>query len=306
MISAWLAVMCLCAAVAGADEPGDVVTPEIVIPGEWLTDATEKFLFLPLTVPNDIKLDHCKVMSNGDSILVVVTETPDEEPETKALSKYKLLVDAIKSEVKGDEAQLKMKLQSWFDTESDVEVRMHVKAALDSLTSVQGAKINTTPRIVSVPLGMLAKQAGQALQASPATAFLARAAAHNASLPAKETDEEREAEHVLAHLHHATNRAKKVGIIKESFAIEIPYPVPVERVFMLQTNPGTLIVSMPLMRESLSAQGISTGGKPFNRVPVFAVDGQHLAGPSGTTLPTMAGGLHVPSVATRANLKPLS
>jgi len=303
---AWLVVGLLSAFMACADEPSDIVQPEIVLPGEWLTDTAEHFLFLPLTVPADIKLDHCKVMSNGEQILVVVTETPDEEPDTKALSRYKLLVEAIKAEVKGDESQLQLKLQSWYDTESDEEVRVHIKAAIDSLTTVKSAKLNKSPRIVSVPLGLLAKQAAQALQTSQAASFLARVDAHNASSPVKETKEELEAEHVLAHLHHATNKATKVGIIKESFAIEIPYPVPIDRVFMLKTTPGTLIVSMPLLRKSLEASGISTGGKPFNRVPVFAVDGQLLAGPAGRGLNEMASGLHVPSVSKQTSLKPLT
>lgn len=295
---------------AAQDDPsaGDVVQPKIVIPGEWLTDQAEKFLFLPLAVPTDLKLESCKVMSNGESILVVVTEQPQEEPETNALKKYKLLVEAIKSEVKGDESQLRVKLQAWYDTEDDDEVRVHVKSALDSLTAVRHAKSNLTPRTISVPLGMLAQQAANAFGFGPhataaSTSFLARTSTHNSSAPV-ETKEEDEAEHVLSSLHRATGT--RVGIIKESFAVEVPYPVPTEHVFLLKTDATTLVVSMPLMRNSLEASGISTGGKPFNRVPVFSVSGKLLAGPGGVGLHAMARGLHVPSVAQKSNLKPLS
>merc|ERR1719238_2456229 len=124
-----------------------------------MTDDKEKFLFLPLTVPEKMPLKQCKLFSNGMSILVVVTETPEEEPETKAMMKYKLVVDAIKEEAAHDEKLLKQKLQTWYDTEEDDEVKVHVKAALDSLTKVRAIKKNTKPTTVTVPMGMMLKQA---------------------------------------------------------------------------------------------------------------------------------------------------
>jgi len=69
------------------------------VPGGWLTDNAAKFLFLPLEVPKDIG-KACKIMSNGDSILVVVTERPEEEPETNAMKKYRLVIEAIKDEAR--------------------------------------------------------------------------------------------------------------------------------------------------------------------------------------------------------------
>ena len=37
-------------------------------------------------------------MTNGDSLLIVVTERPEEEPETNALKKYKMVMEALKVE----------------------------------------------------------------------------------------------------------------------------------------------------------------------------------------------------------------
>lgn len=299
--------------------PGDVVQPKVVLPGEWMTDHAEKFLFLPLTVPNTLGLDQCKVMTNGDSLLVVVTESPKDEPETNAVKKYKLVVEAIKKEAGSDEKMLKDKLQVWLDTEDDDEVRVQVRAALDSLKKVREAKQNTHPRTVTVPLGMLAKQAAAILNEGHLlpnpTSFLAKASLHGAGEPGEKFEqpqaaEAEEAEHVLTSLHHVKDKKSgnelHAAIIKESFAIEIPYPVPTGKVFLLKTKADTLMVSMPLIRESLAASGISTGGKPFERVPVFGMAGDKLAGPKEAHLPTLSVGLHVPSVANPSSLKPLA
>jgi len=289
---------------AYANPGGEVVQPKMVVPGEWLIDSKETFLFLPLTIPVDKPLDQIKIMSNGDSILVVVTEKPQEQPETNAIKKYKLVVEALKREAGHDEKILKDKLQTWYETEDDDEVKVQVKAALDSLTQVRKAKANTAIRTVSVPLGMLAKQAASAMLGKNASvqgvSFLAKVASHNST---KEPEEVEEAEHVLSALH--TDKKIRTGIIKESFAVEIPYPVPTEQVFILKGDAkNELMVVMPLKRNSLAAQGISTGGKPFLRVPVFSVTGQILAGPSAS-LSNLAGDLHVPSVVAKTGLKPL-
>jgi len=284
---------------------GEVVQPKMVIPGEWMVDTKETFMFLPLTVPAGMPMDQIKIMSNGDSILVVVTEKPQEQPETNAIKKYKLVVDALKQEAGHDEKVLKDKLQEWYDTEDDDEVKVQVKSALDSLTQVRQAKANTAIRTVSVPLGMLAKEAATAMLgkdvAVQGVSFLAKASFHNAT---KEPEEVEEAEHVLSALH--TDKKIHTGIIKESFAVEIPYPVDTEKVFILKQDASAneLMVAMPLHRNSLAAQGISTGGKPFLRVPVFSVTGQVLAGPSAS-LNKLAGDLHVPSVVAKTGLKPL-
>lgn len=307
---------CLLGAHGARDAPaaGDVVQPKLVIPGEWMVDKNEQFMFLPLTVPDNMPIDQTKIMSNGQQILVVVTEKPQEQPDTNAIKKYKLVIEAIKKESANDEKLLKDKLQTWFDTEEDDEVRVHVRAALDSLVKVRAAKENTVARTVDVPLGMLATQAATAFAGhkvqvtketiapqKEATSFLAKASAHNVSAVV-EPPEVVQAEHALPSL----TRKKKlhVGIIKESFAVEIPYPVDTEQVFILRTKSDTLMVSMPLKRNSLEAKGISTGGKPFLRVPVFSVTGQKLAGPDAS-LKNLAGGLHVPSVASNQGLKPL-
>lgn len=290
---------------SNAPSGGEVVQPKMVIPGEWMVDTKESFMFLPLTVPAGMPMDQIKIMSNGDSILVVVTEKPQEQPETNAIKKYKLVIDALKQEAGHDETVLKDKLQEWYDTEDDDEVKVQVKSALDSLTQVRQAKANTAIRTVSVPLGMLAKQAATAMfgkdVAVQGMSFLAKASFHNAT---KEPEEVEEAEHVLSALH--TDKKIHTGIIKESFAVEIPYPVSTEKVFILKQDAAAneLMVAMPLNRNSLAAQGISTGGKPFLRVPVFSVTGQVLAGPSAS-LNKLAGDLHVPSVVAKTGLKPL-
>lgn len=294
-------------AAANAPAGGEVVQPKMVIPGEWMVDAKESFMFLPLTIPKDMPLDQCKIMSNGDSILVVVTEKPQEQPETNAIKKYKLVIEALKQEAGHDESVLKDKLQQWYETEEDDEVQVQVKSALDSLTKVRQAKANTAVRTVSVPLGMLAKQAASAMVgkdvAVEGVSFLAKTTLHNASSSDPQAEEVSEAEHVLSALH--TDKKIHTGIIKESFAVEIPYPVPIEKVFILKGEvQNQLMVAMPLKRNSLAAQGISTGGKPFVRVPVFSITGQRLAGPDAS-LNNLKGDLHVPSVVQQKGLKPL-
>merc|ERR1719240_1801390 len=104
---------------------------------------------------------------------------------------------------------LKDKLKEWLDTEDDDEVKVQVRLALDSLTKVRAAKQNTKPRTVSVPLGMLVKEAVAALnQTLPSPSFLAKIASHKASTAepkstqSEEPKEAEEAEHVLTSLHH--------------------------------------------------------------------------------------------------------
>lgn len=274
-------------------EPGAIIQPEIVVPGEWLTDEAEKFLFLPLTIPEDLALGQAKVMSNGESLLVVVTEQPQDQPDTMALKRYKLLVEALKVEVGHDNDALIVKLQDWYDTEDDDEVRVHIMAALDSLKKIVAAKENVTPRTVSVPLGAALAQQAVKLLGGPNASLSTDAAA---------------ADRVLPSLRRSTKQTRGQvghGIIKESFAVEIPYPVPTERIFVLKAEPTLLLVGMPLVKNSLEANGISTGERPFNRVPVFSVEGQKLAGPTATLEKMVAESLHLPSLASRAGLKPL-
>jgi len=307
MVAAMKSVL-VCATLAmlgavGIQDPGQVVEPELVVPGEWLTDRAEKFLFLPFTVPADIRLDNCKLMSNGEQLLVVVTEAPQEEPDTQALRKYKLIMEALKQEAGHDEHVLTDKLRTWLETEDDDEVRTHIRAALDSLVKVKQAKSNTKPRKLTVPLGLLAKARSSAM-----------VHAHNGMAEPQETAEELVAERSLASVHRATQQKTnstaqsdlRVGIIKESFAVEIPFPVDTEQMFVLKADQTTLIASMPLVRKSLAASGISTGGKPFDRLPVFAAhNGAHLAGP-WADLKRLAFGLSTPSVAKQTGLKKLT
>lgn len=276
-------------------KPGDIVQPEIVIPGEWVTDKAEKFLFLPLTVPSDMSLSQLKVMANGESLLVVVTEQPKEEPETNALRKYKLVVEAIKKEVGHDEELLQSKLQTWLETEDDDEVKPHIRAALDSLVQVRLAKDKESGKSVSVSLGMPRSSKG-------ASSLLEQLSIPHASEPsvpvhALSTSLRSAGQH-NSHRHHAAR------VIKESFAVEIPYPVPVEHIVLLNTKPTMLMVAMPLERNSLEASGISTGGKPFNRIPVFNDAGRWISGPK-KELSSVAAGLDVAAVVSQVGFEPL-
>lgn len=304
-----------------------MVQPQIVVPGEWLVDKDEKFLFLPLNVPPDMPLDECKVMCNGDQILVIVTEQPKDKKDSKAVKKYKMIMEALKKEVGYDEKEMKSKLQTWYDTEEDEEVAEMVGQALEHLKQVRGAKTHSEGKTISVPLGMLAKEAAKilggistgsikelnltAVQVSQPSAslavapsFLARASVHNTS--AKEPAEVVQAERVLPLLHRATTTMQhmRVGIIKESFAVEIPYPVPVEKIFILQGK-DSLMVTMPLMRNTLDAKGISTGGKPFLRTPIFNDQGLRVAGPGSVPMDVAAAQAHRDHVNEKEALKPL-
>lgn len=274
----------------------DPVQPEIVVPGEWLTDEADSFLFLPLEVPKDIPPDQCKIMSNGDSLLVVVTEKPQDEPETNAVKKYKLVMEAIKVEARDDESLLKSKLQTWLETEDDDEVEALIRAALDSLTKVHLAKNNTRPRSIAVKLGLLQ-------QASRPSGAPGLSKEVTSALPAlRRLSRESEAGSQAGGLDRSSGVLQQ-KVIRESFAVEIPYPVPKEQVFVLKTQPTVLVVGMPLARKSLEAKGISTGGKPFARVPVFG-EGGLLAGPAADMNQLMKG-LDMQKLAAQAGLRPL-
>jgi hypothetical protein len=266
-----------------------------------MTDQVEHFLFLPLTVPANVAMPQCKVMSNGESLLIVVTERPQEEPETNALRKYKLVIEAIKKETVHDEALLQSKLQTWLETEDDDEVKVHVQAALDSVSKVQKAKRTAAPKAVSVSLGLPHGAAGSSslLQVSTApnasTPVAAQPVTPPLALPAMLRGAAAQQHH-----HHQNTR-----IIKESFAVEIPYPVPSERIVVLKTNPTTLMVAMPLVRKSLEASGISTGGKPFNRLSVFDNAGAWIAGPKAA-LSNLVSDLNVAVVLNKDGMKPLT
>jgi len=266
---------------SNVDKPGEPVKPEVVIPGEWLMDKAQHFLFLPLSVPADVPIAQCKVMSNGDSLLVVVTEKPQEEPDTNALKKYKLVIEAIKSETNHDESLLQEKLKSWIETEDDDEVKVHIQAAMDSLVKVQQGKSAAAHKTISVPLG--AAKSKNAVGAQKHTAAKSASFLQNKQVH-----------------HHHTAR-----VIKESFAVEIPYPIGSERIALVRTNPTTLMVAMPLERKSMAAKGISTGGKAFNRVPTFNNVGQWLAGPK-MDLSKVVVGLSLDMAVNRVGLSPLS
>merc|ERR1719498_877423 len=119
---------------------------------------------------------------------------------------------------------MKQKLHDWLDTEDDDEVKAHIQAALASMNKVQDAKTRAAHKSVSVSLGI----------------------AHPAALLQTETGYS-----TLRgrRIHHHHNQ-KAARVIKESFAVEIPYPVQTEQIVLLRTKPTTLMVAMPLVKKS--------------------------------------------------------
>jgi len=287
----WHAVGALTVAV----EP---VIPQIVIPGEWKTDHADHFLFLPLTVPAQMRAQ-AKVMTNGQQLLIVVTERPEEEPETKALQKYKLVMEALKQEALHDESLLQGKLQTWLDTEDDDEVKVHIQAAVNSLNKIRDAKKKVADKSVSVPLGVPHAKSLLELSSTPNASkpIVKASVAPPHALPALLRGAA-----VSEHSQHQRHYAAKV--IKESFAIEIPFPVPTDQVVVLQASPTTMMVAMPLVRKSLESSGISTGGKPFLRVPLFNNKGAWMVGPKVDLSRTLEG-LDVSKVVSQQDMESL-
>jgi len=270
---------------------GNIVTPKLVIPGEWKVNKDDTLLFLHLGIPSDLSQERVKIMTSGESIMVIVTDQPEVKPETNAVKKYRLILDALKQQAGYDEKQLKKHLEEWYETEEDDEVRVLVKSALDSLQAVRDAKVHEQgpPPTLRIPLGMLAKQVSRSNASSVpseavqshskagglSTAFLAGTAPHNEM--AKSTMQHPVSHAVLNIDHHLHNHLR---IIKESFSVDVPFPVSAGQVFVLQTPDKDLMVTMPLKRSSLEAQGISTGGKPFIPCPVYTLRGELIGGPN--------------------------
>merc|ERR550525_499188 len=104
-----------------------------------------------------------------------------------------------------------------------------------------------------------------------------------AQLPAQAAKETRPHTFLALERHaHRTDwdsNRTHAGIVKESFAVDIPFPVPSNQVFVIKGGPQIMYVVLPLKRESLEASGISTGGKPFVRSPMFDLHGANLADP---------------------------
>lgn len=273
------------AAASPAKQPTITMNPEIIVPLNWLMNKKADFLFLPLEVPDNLEAKQCKVMSNGGTILVMVTEQPQEELDTKALRKYKLLIEAIKQEVGHNEDLLRSKLKTWLDTEDDEEVQMHVRKALDSLTHVQQAKNNTIRRSVSVSMGDR-KPVLLHRKMSEMPAYAAKEVHPSTFLALQQR----------SHRRWDNNRTH-AGIIKESFAVDIPFPVASNQVFVIKGgSPHIMYVVLPLKRQSLEASGISTGGKPFLRAPMFDLQGARLAGPDSASITQLAAGRPLPSL----------
>eukprot|EP00746_Dinoflagellata_sp_MGD_P168298 gnl/MRDRNA2_/MRDRNA2_99648_c0_seq1.p1 gnl/MRDRNA2_/MRDRNA2_99648_c0~~gnl/MRDRNA2_/MRDRNA2_99648_c0_seq1.p1 ORF type:complete len:440 (+),score=101.85 gnl/MRDRNA2_/MRDRNA2_99648_c0_seq1:48-1322(+) len=64
--------------------------------------------------------------------------------------------------------------------------------------------------------------------------------------------------------------------IKESFSVRIPYPTPAGRVFAVLQSSSQIVICMPFTK------GSAVNSSPFERVPIFDMDGKKLEG-SGST-----------------------
>lgn len=199
-------------------------------------------------------------------------------------------------------------LSEWLDTEEDEEVRVRVKSALDSLTDIREAKNNTSPRTLAVNLGLPKSflQEGLQLRGSGASPKVSHGLPATAAMRTLVAQSGR-GKHVRVQGGAAVATSAGAGavashaasIIRESFTIDIPYPVPIPRVFAVLAAPGKLVVGMPWKKNSLEAKGVSTGGKPFARVPVFSMDGKLLAGPQSSSLSQLASELDVLSLSAQ-------
>jgi len=135
----------------------EIQNPTIAVPGEWLTDAKKNFIFLPIRIPKTLPLNEVKLLTDGRSILVNVVERPVEAPEDEATKKFRLLLDALKDQAKGDETMLLSKLEEWEGDEDNSKVKDLIRSAMGTLHKVQ--KHSTMPKAITVPLNTLELEA---------------------------------------------------------------------------------------------------------------------------------------------------
>lgn len=128
--------------------------PTIAIPGQWLTDQKKAFLFLPIKIPKGMPLDEMKLLTDGKTILVNVVERPPEHQDDEATKKFRLVMEAFKTESGGDIQVLESKLKEWSEDEDNSEVRDLVRQTMDSLKGADGSK-RPTPTAINIPLNNL-------------------------------------------------------------------------------------------------------------------------------------------------------
>eukprot|EP00746_Dinoflagellata_sp_MGD_P014461 gnl/MRDRNA2_/MRDRNA2_131690_c0_seq1.p1 gnl/MRDRNA2_/MRDRNA2_131690_c0~~gnl/MRDRNA2_/MRDRNA2_131690_c0_seq1.p1 ORF type:complete len:313 (+),score=86.46 gnl/MRDRNA2_/MRDRNA2_131690_c0_seq1:104-1042(+) len=192
----------------------------------WLTDATETLLFLPIGVSKELPVTNLKFLCDGKSILVLSTLTPEVEVG-RAEKEFKLLLKAMKSETQGDEAKLVNKLTEWYNSEEDAEVKAYVSETLYGLREVQQQKASANKEVVTVPLGVLVQRASKAIATSESSLH----PIHNATPSSSRDGKQRASALSLLSQHNGAAR-----IIKESFLVEMPVPHDPRRVFALQRN----------------------------------------------------------------------
>lgn len=198
----------------------------------WLTDPSETLLFLPIGVSKDLPLTKLKFLCDGKSILVLSTLTPEVEVG-RAEKEFKLLLKALKSEAKGDEAQLENKLVEWYKSEQDDEVQALVSETLYALREVRHNKANANKEVATVPLGVLVQRASNVLSTSESSLHPLH---HTSSSTSGNSKRPGSAVSLLG------QRMGAARIIKESFLVDMPVPHDPLRVFALQKTPEEYFV----------------------------------------------------------------
>jgi hypothetical protein len=193
----------------------------------WLTDASETLLFLPIGVSKELPLANLKFLCDGKSVLVLSTLTPEVETG-RAEKEFKLLLKAMKSEAQGDEPKLESKLLDWYNSEEDPEVKAYVSETLYGLREVQHQKASASKEVVTVPLGVLVQRASKVLSEFESSLHPIR----NTNPSSSRSSKQRRSE-----LSLLSQRISAARIIKESFLVDMPVPHDPRRVFALQRNP---------------------------------------------------------------------
>lgn len=235
----------------------------------WLTDPSETLLFLPISVSKELPLKNLKMLCDGQSILVLSTVQPDIEVN-KAERKFKLLLEALKSEAKGDEKKLENELNEWYKSEQDDEVKALVGETLYGLREVMYHKANDNKRVSTVPLGALVQRAAAVLSSSTLHKFLqATHSTGNSTAKGKQG---------MSALSLRSQRDDAARIIKESFMVEMPVPHDPLHVFALQKTPEEYFVAYVFNPANWGkGDHIAHEQLPFKKLNIFDMKGKPVA-----------------------------
>jgi len=133
-------------------------SPQIRPGANWLSDNAENLLFLPFEISDYFPLERMKLMCNGESILVLITEEAKDVAESPTVQSFREKMDKMKKEAKvheqGGEKRLHEKLQEWH-REEDKKVKEMVKETFDHLQAVKKQKKVEKTASTAVPLSSL-------------------------------------------------------------------------------------------------------------------------------------------------------